>query len=88
MSKRVLILLGIGFLAIIAGIFLLKYELSPAAEKADIEAESIEFDPDIHSDTIQNNTDNSGFNGGAKNKSKKIVADSETVKQESNETAS
>ena len=47
MSKRVLILFAVGFLAIVAGIFVLKYELSPEPEpefkdetEADIEAET------------------------------------------------
>lgn len=80
MSKRVLILLGIGFLAIVAGILLLKYELAPAAEKIDTEAESIEYDSDIHSDTIQNNAFDNGTIGRAKKQVKKVADDSETLK--------
>lgn len=75
MSKRVLILFGIGFVLIIAGILLLKYELSPAVVESDLEAESIDFDSDLHKDPDQSDNIASSDVSGKKKYVKPSVKD-------------
>lgn len=79
MSKRVLILFGIGFVLIIAGILLLKYELSPAVVESDLEAESVDFDSDLHKDPAQSDNIDSINDRRAKNKVKKVADDPEVL---------
>jgi hypothetical protein len=57
MSKRVLILLGIGFLAIVAGVFLLKYELSDQGEpyQDDQEPEEVNQDKPLKNENTEVN---------------------------------